>query len=74
MARSFRGRIPGPQPGEAGSIPARVTATKWWNSADTRRSERRALTAWEFKPLVEKNPEIAWHLLETLAERLSEQG
>ena len=32
------------------------------------------LTAWEFKPLVEKSPEIAWHLLETLAERLSEQG
>lgn len=32
------------------------------------------LTAWEFKPLVGKNPEIAWHLLETLAERLSERG
>lgn len=32
------------------------------------------LTAWEFKPIVEKNPDVAWHLLETLAERLSEQG
>ena len=29
------------------------------------------LTAWEFKPLVEANPAIAWYLLETLAERLS---
>ena len=31
------------------------------------------LTAWEFKPLVESNPPIAWHLLETLAERLADQ-
>jgi CRP-like cAMP-binding protein len=32
------------------------------------------LTAWEFKPLVEGNPAIAWHLLETFAERLSDQS
>ena len=32
LARSFRGRTPGSHPGEAGSIPARVTdITKWWN-------------------------------------------
>ncbi len=31
------------------------------------------LTAWEFKPLVETNPTIAWHLLETFAERLADQ-
>jgi CRP-like cAMP-binding protein len=31
------------------------------------------LTAWEFKPIVESNPTIAWHLLETLAERLAQQ-
>lgn len=28
------------------------------------------LTSWEFKPLVDANPEIAWALLETLTERL----
>ena len=32
------------------------------------------LTAWEFKPIVEKSPAIAWHLLETFAERLAQQG
>jgi CRP-like cAMP-binding protein len=28
-----------------------------------------ALTAWNFKPWVMKNPEVAWALLETLAQR-----
>ena len=28
-----------------------------------------ALTAWNFKPWVMKNPEVAWTLLETLAQR-----
>jgi CRP-like cAMP-binding protein len=28
-----------------------------------------ALTAWNFKPWVLKNPEVAWALLETLAQR-----
>jgi CRP/FNR family transcriptional regulator, cyclic AMP receptor protein len=28
------------------------------------------LTAWDFKPLVEGNPEIAWKLLQSMAERL----
>ena len=28
------------------------------------------LTSWEFRPLVEENASIAWHLLEVLAQRL----
>jgi CRP-like cAMP-binding protein len=32
------------------------------------------LTPWDFKPLVEGNASIAWILLQTLAQRLSEQG
>lgn len=28
------------------------------------------LTAWDFKPLVEDNPDIAWKLLQSMAERL----
>ena len=28
-----------------------------------------ALTAWNFKPWVMKNPEVAWSLLETIAQR-----
>jgi CRP/FNR family cyclic AMP-dependent transcriptional regulator len=28
------------------------------------------LTSWEFRPLVEENAEIAWQLLQTMAERL----
>ena len=28
------------------------------------------LTPWDFKPLVESNPEIAWKLLQSMAERL----
>jgi CRP-like cAMP-binding protein len=30
------------------------------------------LTSWEFRPLVEMNPSIAWHMLQTLAQRLRE--
>ena len=30
------------------------------------------MTAWEFRPLVEENPEIAWSLLETLVARVRE--
>jgi CRP-like cAMP-binding protein len=29
------------------------------------------LTAWDFKPLVESNPTIAWKLMTTMAQRLS---
>src|SRR5579884_191680 len=29
------------------------------------------LTPWDFKPLVESNPEIAWKILQSMAERLS---
>jgi len=29
------------------------------------------LTPWDFKPLVESNPEIAWKLLQSMAERLA---
>lgn len=29
------------------------------------------MTAWDFRPLVESNPAIAWKLLESMAERLS---
>jgi CRP/FNR family cyclic AMP-dependent transcriptional regulator len=32
----------------------------------------RGMTAWEFRPLVQTHPEIAWPLLETLAARLRE--
>ena len=32
------------------------------------------LTAWDFRALVEHNESMSWKLLETLAERLSEQG
>ena len=28
------------------------------------------LTPWEFRPLVEEHPELAWSLLQTLARRL----
>jgi CRP-like cAMP-binding protein len=30
-----------------------------------------ALTAWNFKPFVLKNPDVAWALLETLAQRFA---
>ena len=30
-----------------------------------------ALTAWNFKPFVLKNPDVAWALLETLAKRFA---
>jgi CRP/FNR family cyclic AMP-dependent transcriptional regulator len=30
----------------------------------------RGMTAWEFRPLVQEHPEMAWTLLETLASRL----
>lgn len=30
------------------------------------------ITSWEFKPIVEMNPSIAWHMLQTLAKRLRE--
>jgi CRP-like cAMP-binding protein len=30
-----------------------------------------ALTAWNFKPFVMKNPDVAWALLETLAKRFA---
>ena len=29
-----------------------------------------AMTSWEFRPLVQENPSVAWHLLENLAKRL----
>jgi CRP/FNR family transcriptional regulator len=32
----------------------------------------RGLTAWEFRPFVQEHPEVAWPLLESLAERLRE--
>jgi CRP/FNR family cyclic AMP-dependent transcriptional regulator len=32
----------------------------------------RGMTAWEFRPLVQEHPEMAWTLLETLASRLRE--
>jgi CRP-like cAMP-binding protein len=32
----------------------------------------RGMTAWQFRPLVQTHPEIAWPLLETLAGRLRE--
>jgi CRP/FNR family cyclic AMP-dependent transcriptional regulator len=28
------------------------------------------ITAWEFRPFVKENPDVAWHLLETLAQRV----
>jgi hypothetical protein len=30
-----------------------------------------ALTAWNFKPFVMQNPDVAWSLLETLAKRFA---
>ena len=47
----YRFRTPASHAGKAGSIPARVTrnSDQVVESADTRRSERRALGAWEFK-------------------------
>ena len=30
-------------------------------------------TAWEFKPFVAKNPDVAWTLLQTMAQRLRER-
>ncbi len=43
MARSSNGRIPGPQPGDAGSIPVRAARhDEVVKLVDTRRSERRA--------------------------------
>ena len=41
-ARSSNGRIPGLQPGDAGSIPVRATDGEVVELVDTRRSERRA--------------------------------
>jgi CRP-like cAMP-binding protein len=32
----------------------------------------RGMSAWEFRPFVEENPEVAWSLLETLVGRLRE--
>ena len=31
-----------------------------------------AMTSWEFRPLVQENSTVAWHLLENLAKRLRE--
>jgi CRP-like cAMP-binding protein len=31
-----------------------------------------AMNAWEFRPFVRSHPDVAWHLLETLATRLRE--
>jgi CRP-like cAMP-binding protein len=31
-----------------------------------------ALSSWEFRTFVEKHPEVAWRLLETMAERLAD--
>jgi CRP-like cAMP-binding protein len=30
------------------------------------------ITAWEFRPFVKENPDVAWQLLETLAQRVRE--
>ena len=30
------------------------------------------ITSWEFRPLVENNPKLAWKMLETMAKRLRE--
>ena len=30
------------------------------------------MAAWEFRPFVERNPKVAWSLLETLAQRLAD--
>jgi len=32
----------------------------------------RGMSAWEFKPFVEENPDVAWSLLETMVGRLRE--
>jgi CRP/FNR family cyclic AMP-dependent transcriptional regulator len=31
-----------------------------------------ALSAWEFRPFVESNPQVAWPIMETMAQRLAE--
>jgi CRP/FNR family cyclic AMP-dependent transcriptional regulator len=30
-----------------------------------------ALSAWDFRPFVEENPQVAWPIMETMAERLA---
>jgi|tagenome__1003787_1003787.scaffolds.fasta_scaffold19967160_2 CRP-like cAMP-binding protein len=32
------------------------------------------MTAWDFRPFVERNPKVAWSLLESLARRLADSG
>ncbi len=32
------------------------------------------LSPWDFKPIVESNPSIAWKLLQTLAQRVAQNG
>jgi hypothetical protein len=33
-----------------------------------------ALGAWDFKPFVEENPQIAWPMMETMAQRIAENA
>jgi CRP/FNR family transcriptional regulator, cyclic AMP receptor protein len=33
-----------------------------------------ALSAWDFKPFVEENPQIAWSIMKTMEERLAENA
>ena len=33
-----------------------------------------ALSAWDFRPFVEANPQIAWQIMETNAERLPDNA
>jgi CRP/FNR family transcriptional regulator, cyclic AMP receptor protein len=33
-----------------------------------------ALSAWDFKPFVEANPQVAWPIMETMAERLAQNA
>jgi CRP/FNR family cyclic AMP-dependent transcriptional regulator len=33
-----------------------------------------ALSAWDFRPFVEANPQIAWPIMETMAERLADNA
>ena len=33
-----------------------------------------ALSAWEFRPFVEANPEIAWPIMESMAQRLADDA
>ena len=49
MARSFRGRTPGPQPGEVGSIPAQVTPNQVVERQTRDAQNVVPLVAWEFK-------------------------